>query len=1340
MLDEEPGMMTRKRLSLRLLFAPVLAVLALCTARATEVSGAIDADTTWTPAGSPYLVVDSLWVYPDVTLTIQPGVAVEFAWSCGLYVDGTLNAVGTAGSPITFTGTTATPGWWLAIYVQGDGSADLEWCQISHAGYYYRCGLQKTGSGALTLRNSTLSNNDGAGLQVYPGSSSFVSASNTFTGNSDYGVYVNTDASFSDTTSTFSGNGIDIASQAGTLTGTVTWGLSSAYSLYVEGDFTVSSGGVLAILPGTVVKFAAGGGLWVDGSLLAAGSALAPITFTDWRDDSDGGDANRDGEASAPEPGWWGGIHLLSAGDADLEWCRLSYAGSAYGVCLEKTGSGALTLSHSTLSDNAGAGLQIQPGYSSLVSASNTLSRNRTCGVYVCADVSFTDRTSTFTGNGTDVTLQGGTLTGSVTWALNPAYSLYLENDIAVGQGAVLTVLPGTVVKFAPATGLWVYGELQATGTAAAPITFTDWRDDSDGGDANHDGDATAPGPGGWAGVGLADAGSALLDYCHLRYAVCGVYGTGSGTLTIRDSTIAHADGYGVYASGSTGTTTIENCLLTGNTLSGLRIYDSPVNALGCTFANNGEFGLLHKASYPFVYMGHTFTGNAKASVGLDGGTLSTDSVWASGGGDPFTLVLRGDVGVQRGVTLAVAPGVTVKVDSGFCISVDGTLNAVGTADEPITFTGTTPTPGWWEYIVVSGAARLEWCRVSAAGSRHAVAGLWAMRNSALTLENSTLSDIEGPALRLAQGGCVLESAGNLFSHCTEAVWVEIGASFDDTTSEFADNDTDVYVAPGDITQAVTFGLKPDYSLYLGGYYGVGVGASLTFRPGTVVKFHPGGSIVVDGTLTALGTPAAPIHFTGWRDDSVGGDANHDGNSTLPAPGWWSCLSCRGTGTLSLDRCTLAYGGLIPYPCLEKTGIGNLALVNTTIRDSAGDGLHLDGSTGTHTVHRCTFRDNPIGVRVLNQTAPETFTACRFAGNANYGVLNEGALDVDARQCWWGHASGPLHPELNPDGLGDTISDRVLFEPWLRSAAFAAIIAPVVSGTVMQGDALRFLGCPAVQAPGDAYVWDLGDDRTAGVLSPGLVTFPSTGEKHLSLGVIRGGVADPCPDTRTITVVPAAPAPDLRVTRLSVPAALRLGMPVTVEYAVDNAGAAATPPGPWTDALYLSNDAFLDAMDTPLASATVAGPVPIGGSYSGTFYPRINVASEGPAYLILVVDERWEVMDPCRLNGEQAAQADLGVPLLPSGTPVNGQFADETDTTHYYRVDVASGMNLRLAFSGPVRIYLCSGTFPTLRSHDYTASSLDEGSITVPSAYAGSAYVLVVPEGGGCDRRVYAAG
>jgi hypothetical protein len=46
------------------------------------------------------------------------------------------------------------------------------------------------------------------------------------------------------------------------------------------------------------------------------------------------------------------------------------------------------------------------------------------------------------------------------------------------------------------------------------------------------------------------------------------------------------------------------------------------------------------------------------------------------------------------------------------------------------------------------------------------------------------------------------------------------------------------------------------------------------------------------------------------------------------------------------------------------------------------------------------------------------------------GVSNTVGITIDAGSNWWGDASGPYHPILNPGGTGDVVSDTVDFVPW----------------------------------------------------------------------------------------------------------------------------------------------------------------------------------------------------------------------------------------------------------------------------------------------------------------------
>ena len=93
----------RSRLVTRVAVA-LLALLAVAApVAATDICGPIGSDTTWSAAGSPYVVTCGVLVMSGATLTIEPNVVVQFNANLALQVDGQLIARGTKGAPITFT-------------------------------------------------------------------------------------------------------------------------------------------------------------------------------------------------------------------------------------------------------------------------------------------------------------------------------------------------------------------------------------------------------------------------------------------------------------------------------------------------------------------------------------------------------------------------------------------------------------------------------------------------------------------------------------------------------------------------------------------------------------------------------------------------------------------------------------------------------------------------------------------------------------------------------------------------------------------------------------------------------------------------------------------------------------------------------------------------------------------------------------------------------------------------------------------------------------------------------------------------------------------------------------
>lgn len=83
------------------------------------VGGAVITNTTWSPSTcATYTATGNIIVNEGVTLTIAPGTIIRFDAGLGMTVRGTLKAVGTAVSPITFTSNNGSPaaGDWTGLY------------------------------------------------------------------------------------------------------------------------------------------------------------------------------------------------------------------------------------------------------------------------------------------------------------------------------------------------------------------------------------------------------------------------------------------------------------------------------------------------------------------------------------------------------------------------------------------------------------------------------------------------------------------------------------------------------------------------------------------------------------------------------------------------------------------------------------------------------------------------------------------------------------------------------------------------------------------------------------------------------------------------------------------------------------------------------------------------------------------------------------------------------------------------------------------------------------------------------------------------------------------------
>jgi hypothetical protein len=319
----------------------------------------------------------------------------------------------------------------------------------------------------------------------------------------------------------------------------------------------------------------------------------------------------------------------------------------------------------------------------------------------------------------------------------------------SVTDGATLRIEPGVTVvsdggtlqirmaytnfatkRFHPA------GVIVAVGTADAPIRFT----------------GAVAEPGSWGGIWIT-SGDELNRLSFVEVADGGLRDrhnlelTSEARVTITDSVFRNALGYGLFVgSGS---------------------VDLPGFARNAFHGNSGAAIRMNPQHMPFMDGASTFDANGVDAIEIRSGTLTGPHtyVWPSTTA-PFWLA--GSINVDTRVEVApgfqaVASGSWIRVRSG------GTIVAVGTRDEPISFTGYPPEPGAWSGVrIESDSPDNEFRHVDIA---HGGGGTTPYHNitlsAVLTLTGSTIRDSAACGIWLGRNAALSEFDNTFFGNAS---------------------------------------------------------------------------------------------------------------------------------------------------------------------------------------------------------------------------------------------------------------------------------------------------------------------------------------------------------------------------------------------------------------------------------------------------------------------------------------------------------------------------------------------------------------------------------------------
>ncbi|MFH1864808.1 MAG: right-handed parallel beta-helix repeat-containing protein [Candidatus Eisenbacteria bacterium] len=127
----------------------------------TYITGDITSSTSWTPAGSPYIIQADVEITGNSTLSIQAGVTVAFD---GNYIFGTawgsaLIATGTLGDGVLFTSNAGTPAPadWKWVVINGPNPSSFQYCTFEFAEQGLRVSFSSPTVSHCTIRSCSSS-------------------------------------------------------------------------------------------------------------------------------------------------------------------------------------------------------------------------------------------------------------------------------------------------------------------------------------------------------------------------------------------------------------------------------------------------------------------------------------------------------------------------------------------------------------------------------------------------------------------------------------------------------------------------------------------------------------------------------------------------------------------------------------------------------------------------------------------------------------------------------------------------------------------------------------------------------------------------------------------------------------------------------------------------------------------------------------------------------------------------------------------------------------------------------------------------------------------------------